>query len=283
MTTSRPVESAGIPGPLLNRLVDTAVQAAVRAGNIQQRAFGNGQNVSYRLPRDLKLEVDRECEAVVVDTIQSRFPGHRILGEEGGEIAGNDDFLWIVDPLDGTVNFFHGIPHFCACVACCRLPAGEPVPVDGRKLLESGLVGVVAAPITGEHYIGVRGQGAMLNGRPLCCSTAEHLKETIVALSFGKSDAAIAAMARTAEKIALNARKVRSWGSAGLDIVQVACGRLGGVVYRGIHLWDVAAAGIILAEAGGRLTAGLQPGGTWNLVAAAPGVHEELRRIEQSG
>lgn len=283
MTISRSVEPADIPESLLNQLADTAVQAAVRAGDIQRRAFGNVQNTSCRLPRDLKLEVDRKCEAAVVDTIRSRFPGHRILAEEGGEFSGKDDFLWIVDPLDGTVNFFHGIPHFCACVACCHLPAGEPVPVDNRMLLESGLVGVVMAPIAEELYVGIRSRGTTLNGRPVGCGTAERLKETIVALSFGKDDAAIAAMTRTAEKIALSARKVRSWGAAGLDIAQVACGRLGGVVYRGVHLWDVAAAGIVLAEAGGRLTAGLRPEGTWNLVAAAPGVHEELRCIEQSG
>lgn len=268
------------PAPeLLSAIARTAVEAARAAAAVQMRHFRKGAPAARRLTRDVKLEVDRRCEAAVIQVIRARFPAHAILAEEGGAVEGREPFLWVVDPLDGTVNFFHGLPQFCACVACCRLSGDGAPPANAAGLLAGGLVGVVLAPGTGELFTGVRGRGAALDGRPLACSDARALEEAIVALSFGKTEAAIARMGPVAVRLARAARKVRSYGCAGLDIVQVADGRLGGVIYQGLHLWDFAAAGIILAEAGGRLSAAAQPDGTWNVLAAAPGLHEALARI----
>jgi myo-inositol-1(or 4)-monophosphatase len=262
--------------PLIHEIARTAVEAAVTAGDLQLNAFHSRPENARVQARDIKMAVDRDCEAAIVSAIRSRFPDHRILAEEEGDLGGSEDYLWIVDPLDGTVNFFHGLPQFCACVACCRRPLNAPLPATGRELLESGLVGVVYAPLMNELYVGIRKSGATLNGMRLTCTGANGLSQAVVALSFGKTDGAIDYMTRLAGKIARRAQKVRSYGCAGLDIAFVASGRLGGSLYRGIQLWDIAAAGIVLAEAGGCLEAHRAADGTWDMLAASARVCSEL-------
>jgi len=267
------------PESQIRAVARVAVEAAVTAGDLQRQVFHSSRRHAKVHHRDIKMEVDRQCERAIVEVIRSWFPEHRILAEEEGELDGGDDYLWIVDPLDGTVNFFHGLPQFCACVACCRAPSGAVPPNEARQLLDAGLTGVVYAPLLDELYVGVHNLGATLNGKPLRCAGAERLADTVVALSFGKTPASIDFMTRTAGRIARRARKVRSYGCAGLDIAFVAGGRLGAVLYQGIQLWDFAAAGIVLAEAGGCLDARQQADGTWNLVGAAAGVHAELLEV----
>lgn len=270
--------SVAAPGtePSPDDLAATALAAARAAGEIQRRAFGDGAPAEAAGPRDVKLAVDRACERAVAETIRLRFPSHRILSEEGGDLGGTDDHLWIVDPLDGTVNFFHGLPQFCACVACCRLPAGAPLPATGADLIGCTRVGVVLAPLLDEAYVAVADRGATCNGRPIDCGRPARLAETIVGLSFGKTEAGIDRMSRLCAVLARRARKLRSFGSAGHDLALVAAGRLGGLLYRGVQIWDIAAAGLVLVEAGGVLTAERMADGTWDLVAAAGGVHAEL-------
>jgi myo-inositol-1(or 4)-monophosphatase len=153
---------------------------------------------------------------------------------------------------------------------------GAPLPATGKELLDIGLVGVVYAPVMNELYIGMRNFGATLNGKPLNGINANDLSQSIVALSFGKTDAAIDCMTGIAGKIARRAQKIRSYGCAGLDIAFVAGGRLGGSIYRGIQLWDIAAAAIILAEVGGCMEAHQGPNGTWNMLAAPTGLYNVL-------
>jgi fructose-1,6-bisphosphatase/inositol monophosphatase family enzyme/GNAT superfamily N-acetyltransferase len=276
-------EFAAIPSPILAQecddIIRTAKEAAAIGGQIQMTHFKKKRKNLCEHPRDVKMAVDVECENAIVSLIRSIFPDHRILTEETGDLGGNADYLWIIDPLDGTTNFFHGLPQFCCCVACCRLPGDAPIPTDSRSLLKYAFVGVVYAPVFDEFFLGVKGSGASLNGKPLFCGTDDILAESIVAMSFGKTQTGIDRMTRIANRLAHRARKVRSYGCAGLDIAMVASCRLGGLLYRGIHLWDVAAAGIILSEAGGCLDAGQQPDGTWNLLAALPGVRNELSEI----
>jgi fructose-1,6-bisphosphatase/inositol monophosphatase family enzyme len=263
----------------LQELSETAVAAALKAGDIQRQQFNKGAPGEIIHPRDIKMAVDLKCEAAIVDTIRKRFPGHRIIAEEGGNLGGNGDYVWIIDPLDGTVNYFHGLPQFCTCVACCYLPYGKELPVTGAELLDCIQVGAVYAPLLDELYVGIASIGAICNGKPLVCGPQKRLAEGIVAVSFGKTDEGIDQMADLCRALARKARKLRSFGCAGLDIAQVAQKRFGGLIYRGIHIWDIAAAGIILKEAGGKLTAAVQPDGTWNMVAANAGVHHELIQL----
>jgi myo-inositol-1(or 4)-monophosphatase len=181
--------------------------------------------------------------------------------------------------LDGTVNFFHGFPQFCSCVACCRLPENRQLPADGNELLAAVEVSAVCAPVFGELYLATRGCGAALNGNAVACRDAQRLRDSIVALSFGKTEEGMAHMLEITGRLAPRVRKVRSWGCAGLDILQVAHGRLGALLYRGLHLWDIAAAGLILSEAGGHLQAQRRNGDRWDMVASVPGVRKELMAL----
>jgi myo-inositol-1(or 4)-monophosphatase len=265
------------PAALTLEIADTANQAAGIAGAIQMNAFRSRPQASEVLIRDLKTEVDEQCERAIVDLIRSRFPDHRILGEEGGLSGGQGEYIWIVDPLDGTVNFVHGLPQFCACVACCRTGRdGNGLPRNGRDLMDRAVASAVFSPATGESYLGIRGHGATFNDRPLHCADTGRLSEAIVALSFGKTEAAIDRMTVLAGQLAKMARKIRSYGCAGMDIIQVAHGRLGGLLYRGIQLWDIAAAAVVLVEAGGFLQTEQRTDGKWDLVASVPGVTREL-------
>jgi fructose-1,6-bisphosphatase/inositol monophosphatase family enzyme len=275
METTSPPPNVSI----IKKLSETAVAAVLRAGQIQRQSFGNDALAEIIHPKDLKMAVDRECESAMVDTIRNQFPGHRILAEEGGNLGGDGDYLWIIDPLDGTVNYFHGLTQFCACAACCHLPYGKPLPQTGRSLVDCTLTGAVYAPLMDELYVGSAGKGATLNDKPISLTPQRGLSELIIAVSFGKTESGIDYMSDLCRILARKARKLRSFGSAGLDIAQVAHGRLGAVIYRGIHIWDIAAAGIILKEAGGMTSAAFKPNGTWNMLASSPGVHQELVKI----
>ena len=191
MTTTAATRPLPPDAPSATDLAETAETAVRAAGNIQRRIFGTGARGEVIHPRDVKMAVDRECESAIVKVIRDRYPGHRILAEEGGDWGGAGDYLWIIDPLDGTVNYFHGLPQFCACVACCHLPAGEPLPATETALLDCAHVGAVYAPVLNELYLGVAGAGATRNGEPITCGPDTQLSDVIVALSFGKTESGI--------------------------------------------------------------------------------------------
>jgi len=265
----------------LMTLVETGIEAATAAGKLQMQYFRANCGTVCQSPRDIKLAVDIECEAVITNIIRKRYKDHRILAEEGGEIGGVGDHLWIVDPLDGTVNYFHGVPHFCSCLACLFFPGGRDraLPTDSEGILEAGLLGIVHVPSCDDTYVGIRGYGSFFNGTQMNCPDHTDLSDSMVAVSLGKSNASIVSMLEVIGNLAPRVRKVRSYGCAGLDISMVTAGCLGGVIYRGIHIWDLAAAGIILQEAGGTLKARQMQNGTWNMVAAHNGKAKELLQI----
>ncbi|MCG6893617.1 MAG: hypothetical protein LJE65_08440 [Desulfobacteraceae bacterium] len=276
----QPVEfNESVSDALLSDIASTAAEAARAAGRIQLSCFRGDHLAAKKSARDVKLEVDRRCEEAIVRIIRDRFPGHGILAEEDGFRGGSEPWLWIVDPLDGTVNFFHGFPQFCSCVACFRQPENQPPPVDAIGLLAAAEVGAVYVPVFEEMYLGIRGCGATCNGDPVVCNGAHRLSESVVALSFGKTAEGMERMLHITGRLAPRVRKLRSWGCAGLDILQVAHGRLGALLYRGIHLWDIAAAGLILSEAGGHLQACSCNGGRWDMVASVPGLRDELMEV----
>jgi fructose-1,6-bisphosphatase/inositol monophosphatase family enzyme len=263
----------------LTTLVETAIEAATAAGKLQMQFFRAKSGTVCESPRDIKSVIDVECEDIIAGIIRKRFRDHRIIAEEGGEIGGSGEHLWIVDPLDGTVNYFHGVPHFCSCLACLFLPGGRAQPTDSDGLLDAGLLGIVHVPSNGDTYVGIRGHGAFFNGNQMNCPDYSELAASMVAVSLGKSNASIMSMLEVIGNLAPRVRKVRSYGCAGLDISMVSAGCLGGVIYRGIHIWDLAAAGIILQEAGGTLKARQMQNGAWNMVASHNGIAKELLQI----
>ncbi len=259
-------------------LLATATVAARAAGDIIARSSGRALHVDDAPAHDLKLALDRLCEAEILRVIRAAFPDHAILSEETGYIPGRASFLWIVDPLDGTVNFYHGIPFFCTSIACYALreeATGHRFP-DGRTLGDP-LVGVVYNPLREEMFVGAAGEGASLNHVPLAAPTASRLDQAVVALSFGAREESIACMSRLLPDLVRSTRKIRSFGSTALDIVQVAAGRVGAFVQMGTNLWDFAAAAVVAREAGAVVDAQEYRRGRWKIVASAAGIYDAIR------
>jgi fructose-1,6-bisphosphatase/inositol monophosphatase family enzyme len=260
-----------------NGVLETAISAARRAGAIQLHHFRNDQVSCRRLLRDVKLETDRTCERVIIGAIRERFPEHAILSEESGALAGTGEYTWIIDPLDGTVNFWHGLPFFCVSIACYA-NAGQLVD---EELLPGGplskpVVGVILLPFSQELFVGVPGRGAFLNGRPISASRTGHLADAVVTVSFGKTPEAMRRMTRRLDVLLPQVRKARCLGAAAAELAYVAAGYLSGLVYEGIQLWDFAAGKIILEAAGGFLEATEGEPDLWRVIAGAAGLRDAL-------
>ena len=218
--------------------LDAAVAAARGAGGLLRRHAGAVLNVNAYEAHDIKLQLDVESQELITRMLLERFPGHAILGEEGTAGKAESEWQWIVDPIDGTVNFFYGIPHFCISIAL-RV-AGEIV------------VGVIYDPMRDELWQGAQGLPPTLNGKPIAVSTRTHLSEAILSVGFSKTKSTIAAGLPMLEKFVKRARKCRLMGSAALDLAYVASGRLDAYIEQSVSLWDVAAGKLLVESAGGR-------------------------------
>ncbi len=189
-----------------------------------------------RLRHDVKLSADITSETAIPRTIRARRPPDGILAEEGGENEIKRHGVWIVDPLDGTVNFSHGHPHFCVSIAW--LWQGETV------------VGVIYDPLRDELFSAIRGRGAFCNGKAVHVAGTANMHHAMVAVGFGKS-APEAFVTTDANSLGASVQKLRISGSAALDLAYVACGRLDGYAETQVYVWDLAAGALIVEEAGG--------------------------------
>ena len=175
------------------------------------------------------------------------------------------------------MNYFHRIPYFCVSVACYHRRRA-PLSTD-EIALGTPLAGVIFAPATGEMFVGAAGQGATRNGVPIYPGRESSLKDTVIAMSFGSDAQVMARMEAINRKLVRSVRKVRIFGATGLDLVSVASGRTSGLVQGAVRTWDFAAARIILEQAGGRFSARKVDEDRWEIVAAAPGVFQELEAL----
>jgi myo-inositol-1(or 4)-monophosphatase len=223
--------------------LSTAIEAALAAGQIQRKYFRQNVRIDKKGPIDLVTAADLEVEHEFRQLIASRFPGHLVLGEEQGPGAGaaRSRFRWIIDPIDGTTNFAHGIALFCASIA---------LGIDGR--LE---IGVVYDPIAEELFTAERGQGAWLNGLPLRVSDCSDLIDSLLCTGFPYSvHEERRQMVEVFAAFLGQAQGVRRLGSAALDLCYVAAGRFDAFWEENLHPWDMAAAVVIIDEAGGRVS-----------------------------
>ncbi len=221
--------------------LDTALEAARAAGEIQMERLAGRHEVSLKGVANLVTEVDLLCEKEVISIISGRFPDHSFLAEEGGETRPGSDHLWIIDPLDGTTNYAHGFRRFCVSIA---------LAIEGEVK-----TGVVYNPILDEIFTGIRGEGAWLEGEPLRVSAADAVKDALIGTGFaydrGKR------LSRDLDiyvKILPRAQSVRRSGSAALDLCDVACGRYDAFWELNLNAWDVAAGALFIEEAGGKWT-----------------------------
>lgn len=222
----------------MNSYLDTAVSAARAAGELLRNNFGKELDVSAFEAHDIKLDLDVRSQELITRMLLERFPDHAIYGEEG--IAGNQasEFQWIVDPIDGTVNFFYGIPHFCISIALRR---GDEI-----------LIGVIYDPMRDEMWQVARGGQPTLNGAPIRVSPRTQLSDAVLSVGFSKTITTINSGLPLLEKYVKRARKCRLMGSAALDLAYVACGRLDAYIEQAVSLWDVAAGKLLVESAGGR-------------------------------
>ena len=225
--------------------LNAAVDAAREAGALLRANFGGSLNVSSVEAHDIKLELDVRSQELITRSLLARFPGHAIYGEEGIAGSRTSEFQWIVDPIDGTVNYFYNIPHFCVSIAL-------------REVNEL-LLGVIYDPMRDELWTAERNAPPALNGKPFATSPRTKLSDAIVSVGFSKSRSTIESGLPLFEKMILRVRKCRAMGSAALDMAYVACGRLDAYIEQSVSLWDIAAGKILVESAGGRVQMNERP------------------------
>ena len=235
--------------------LELATHAALEAGKLLREHFGNEAAVDEATHHDIKLALDKESQELITGILLGARDGDALYGEEG--IAGNQesDRQWIVDPIDGTVNFFYGIPHFCVSIA---------LRVKGEIV-----VGVIHDPMVGETWTVEKGSPAMLNGRPISASSRDTLEQSILFVGCGKDEEALRTGIERFRRASVRARKMRMMGSAALGMAYIACGRLDAYIESRISLWDIAAGQLLVESAGGKVDLTPHPTkpDTWSIVA----------------
>ncbi|HET9909926.1 MAG TPA: inositol monophosphatase family protein [Anaerolineales bacterium] len=224
---------------------------AREAGSILLAGYEKEHQVNFKGVIDLVTEVDHESEAFLLGRIRKDFPDHHIFSEESGVIQGNDEHVWYIDPIDGTVNYAHHIPMFCVSIAY----AVRPKDSSSASLSANLNLGAVYDPMRDEMFTAERGAGAYLNGRALQVSSTNDLQQSLLATGF-PYDAWNTPQDNFTNFIKFGklSRGVRRLGSAALDLAYVGAGRFDGFWEMALNPWDVAAGGLICEEAGARVT-----------------------------
>jgi myo-inositol-1(or 4)-monophosphatase len=255
----------------MHGMVNIAVRAARQAGEIMIRQLNQLETleVTEKSRNEYVTEVDRIAEGIIIEVIRDHYPDHSILAEESGQ-QGNNEFQWIIDPLDGTTNYIHGFPVFSVSIG-----------VTHNGILEHG---VVYDPLRQEIFSASRGQGAQLDGRKIRVSRRTGMRHSLIATGFPYRDNSVhlddyLAMLKS---VITETSGIRRPGSAALDLCYVAAGRVDGFWELGLNIWDIAAGALILKEAGGRISDFAGSDGylhSGNVVAGNPKVYAGLSKL----
>ena len=227
----------------MKHYLEAADNAARAAGELLRQNFQHPQRVNSALPHDIKLEIDVQVQELITKLLLEEFPEHALYGEEGIVGDQSSEHQWVVDPLDGTVNYFYGIPHFCVSIAL--------------RFRGEIMVGVTYDPIREEMWTGQKGEAPRLNGQAFHVSDRADLAEAVISVGLSKTGITIEAGLPVLQRMIHRARKCRLLGSAALDMAYVACGRFDAYIEQGISLWDIAAGWLLIETAGG--TVDLRP------------------------
>ena len=222
----------------LRRALAAATEAAEASGALMRTHLRRTKKVNEAVQHDIKLDLDVRSQRLITRLLAARFPEVPVLGEEGiDEASANVPARWVVDPIDGTVNYFYGMPHAAVSIAL--------------EHEQKSVVGVIYDPFTDEIWTTVKGGPTRLNGKIVRVSTRGKLSESIVAMGFSKSKENLDKSMPHLMRLARRTKKIRIMGSAALELAYVACGRLDAYVERRINLWDVAAGSLLVENAGG--------------------------------
>lgn len=246
-----------------------AVDAAKSAGALMRRNLNLVKKVNFACQGDIKLDLDVRCQKLIEKKLLKGFPQACLLGEEGVSGDQSSEYRWVVDPIDGTVNFAYGIPHACVSIAL-QITSPEVVTV----------VGVVYDPFMDELWTAIRGQPARLNGRKIQVGSHASLDECIISTGFAKEGKNLKSNLEMTNQLMPKIRKIRIMGSAALALTYVACGRFDGYFENGVRLWDIAAGGLIVECAGGHFWGEVVgPDHTYRMVACSSAIAPKLKRI----
>ncbi len=254
-----------------NQLLDVALEAAEQAASHILMESKKILKVDFKGATDLVTQVDVAAEKIIIETVQSHFPDHQFLAEEAGEKITKSDYLWIIDPIDGTTNFVHGYPFYAVSIAVC----------ENNKQV----AGVVNHVLLGDVYTAKLGYGAFLNGKKISVSNTDKLQHALLASGFPyKHDETWARNMDNFKIFTDFTQGVRRAGSAALDLCHVARGWLDGFWELALNPWDVAAGTLIVSEAGGEVT--LTTGSSFDLfsgevVASNGHLHKKMVEILQ--
>ncbi len=244
-----------------------AVAAAKAAGRLMLQNARSPKRVNVATQHDLKLELDVRCQALIERRLRAAFPDSSVFGEEGSSGAADAPFRWVVDPIDGTVNFAYGIPHAGVSIAF-QERVTPPKRTRSRKASYETTVGVVFDPFGRELWTAIRGETARLNGEPTGVSARQKLDEAVVSLGFGKQTAVLRHLLPAFNQLADRVRKLRIMGSAALALTYVASGRFDVFVELGLGWWDIAAGGLIVECAGGEFWQRELADGSYEVIAS---------------
>ena len=257
--------------------MNVMVEAAEKAGRSLVRDFGEVENlqVSKKGPGDFVSTADHKAEKIVMETLLKSRPGYGFYMEEGGIKKGTDkSFVWIIDPLDGTTNFLHGLPHWAVSIA-----------LEKDKEI---IAGVVYDPIKDEMFMAEKGTGAFMRSKRLRVSSRSDMASSVIAIGGARTgDKQYEAYMAELDAITPHVAGTRRWGAAALDIAYVAAGRYEGFWERELNAWDVAAGSLIAREAGGYVT-DISGGKDYiygrSIVVGNPAIHAELlKKLKASG
>ncbi|MDX2376779.1 inositol monophosphatase [Microbacterium sp. LRZ72] len=255
-------------------LSDLAVDIAREAGDLARRRRDEGVSIAATKSTlaDIVTEADREVERLIRDRLEVERPGDGFLGEESGAAAGSTGLTWVVDPIDGTVNYAYGIPGYAISIGVVE---GAPEPAAW-----TALAGVVHNPATGETFRAVKDGGAHLGGRRLAVNAEPADAGALIATGFSYDPDERAAQLAVLARVLPMARDIRRMGAASLDLAAVAAGRVDAYYERGLWPWDMAAGGLLVEEAGGRFAgAGGAALGRGLVIAAAPRLFDALDAV----
>jgi len=260
------------------RALASAVKAAQAAGAVMRRNLHSKKIINETSVHDIKLELDVRCQKLIERQLHSAFPHISFLGEEGDSGDRQAEYRWVVDPIDGTVNFTYGIPHACVSIALQQRSARCQVSGVRSKSRTTHhaprnadyltIAGVVYDPFQDELWTAIRGQPARLNGKVIRVSSRRTLADAVVSIGFSKSRASMEHALPYFAWLARRVRKIRMMGAAALGLTYVATGRFDAYIERGINLWDIAAGGLIVECAGGEFWHEPISGGKFRMIAS---------------
>ena len=237
----------------LNSALVVAAKAARAAGKVMHANWHKPKRVNATEAHDIKLELDVQCQALIEKILAAAFPQIPVLGEEGSTGDTSAEYRWVIDPIDGTVNYFFGMPHACVSIA-----------LQHRA---KSVVGVIYDPFTDEIWTTTKGQPTRLNGKIVHVSNRSRIEESVIAMGFSKSQDNLDKSLPHLIRLSRRAKKIRIMGSAALELVYVACGRLDAYIERTINLWDVAAGSLLVENAGGEFYVLPAPNGKLRMCA----------------